>query len=259
MGTSCSWPTGKGWFLVDFPNLVVVLVDPENPGNVGFVTRALANFGVQELRVVGEDIREDQYAQMFSVRAHHILDNAQFYEELDSALEDIDAAWAATARTGRNHSVTRAAVPITELPDPNSIPAKVALVFGRESTGLFNDEVELCDLAFTIPASKEYPSLNLSHAVSITLYHLFTNFAPKEPRIPTEARAATWKEREQVFRFFDEVVDQLELKEFRVPIAKQVFRNLLGRAYMTGREVSTLTGVVRRINELVYGKKLMDD
>jgi TrmH family RNA methyltransferase len=237
--------------LVEFPNLVVVLVGPENPGNVGFVTRALANFGVQELRVVGEDIREDQFAQMFSVRAHHILDNASFFDVLDDALADIDAAWAATARPGRNHSVTRAVVPLAELPDPNSLSGQVALVFGRESTGLFNDEVSQCDLAFTIPTSKEYQSLNLSHAVSISLHHLFTKYAPKEPRQPTEARAATWKEREQVSRFFDDVVDQLELKEFRVPIAKQVFRNLLGRAYMTGREVSTLTGVVRRINELV--------
>ena len=91
------------------------------------------------------------------------------------------------------------------------------------------------------------------------MFHLFTKYAPEEPRERSEARAATWKEREQVYRFFDEVVDQLELKEFRVPIAKQVFRNLLGRAYMTGREVSTLTGVVRRINELVYDKKLTED
>jgi TrmH family RNA methyltransferase len=259
MGISCSWLTGKGLSLVEFPNLVVVLVDPENPGNVGFVTRALANFGVQELRVVGEDIREDQYAQMFSVRAHHILDSARFFDVLDDALTDIDAAWAATARTGRNHSVTRAAVPLAELPDPNSLSGKVALVFGRESTGLFNDELELCDLAFTIPASKEYPSLNLSHAVSITLHHIFTKYAPVEPRLPSEARAATWKEREQVYRFFDEVVDQLELQEFRVPIAKQVFRNLLGRAYMTGREVSTLTGVVRRISELVNSTEKPED
>ncbi|MHA2360224.1 MAG: RNA methyltransferase [Candidatus Thorarchaeota archaeon] len=245
--------------MVEFPNLVVVLVDPENPGNVGFVTRALANFGVQELRIVGEDPREEQYAQMFSVHAHDILENARIFDDLESALSDIDVAWAATARSGRNHSVTRALVPLAELPDPNSLSGQIALVFGRESTGLFNDEIALCDLAFTVPASKEYPSLNLSHAVSVVLYHLFSKYAPKEPRKPSEARAATWKEREQVYKFFDEVVDQLELKEFRIPIAKQVFRNLLGRAYMTGREVATLTGVVRRINELVNDGKKPED
>ena len=245
--------------LVEFPNLVVILVGPENPGNVGFVTRALANFGVRELRIVGEDPRQDQFAQMFSVHAHNILDNAGIFEDLGSALAGIDLAWAATARAGRNHSVTRALVPLAELPDPNSLEGRIALVFGRESTGLFNDEMEQCDLAFIIPTSKEYPSLNLSHAVSVVLHHLFSTYAPEEPRLPSEARAATYPEREQVYRFFDDVVDQLRLKEHRIPIAKQVFRNLLGRAYMTGREVSTLTGVVRRISEVVNDSKKLED
>jgi len=244
--------------LVEFPNLVVILVGPENPGNVGFVARTLANFGVQELRLVGKDHRQDQFAQMFSVHAHKILDEAGVFDDLGSALADIDLAWAATARAGRNHSVTRALVPLAELPNPNSLQGRIALVFGRESTGLFNDEMELCDLAFTIPASKEYPSLNLSHAVSVVLYHLFSKYAPEKPRQPSEARAATYQEREQVYKFFDEVVDQLSLQEHRVPIAKQVFRNLLGRAYMTGREVATLTGVVRRISELINDSKEHD-
>lgn len=239
--------------------MVVVLVGPENPGNIGFVTRALANFGVHELRIVGEDHRQDQFAQMLSVHAHEILDNAGVFESLDAALVDIDLAWAATARTGGNHSVTRALVPLSELPDPNAIDGRIALVFGRESTGLFNDEIALCDLVFTIPASKEYPSFNLSHAVSIVLFHLFSKYALEEPRRPYEARAATYREREQVYKFFDVIVDRLNLKEHKIPIAKQVFRNLLGRAYMTGREVSTLTGVIRRIGELLDDCKKPED
>ncbi len=237
----------------------MILVDPQNPGNVGFVTRALANFGVHELRIVGEDPRKDQFAQMFSVHAHDILDSAGIFDDLESALADVDLAWAASVRAGRNHSVTRALVPLAELPDPNSLDGRIALVFGRESTGLFNNEIALCDLAFTVPTSKKYPSLNLSHAVSVVLYHLFSKYAPEEPRKPSEARAATRQEREQVNKFFDDVVDQLSLKEYRIPIAKQVFRNLLGRAYMTGREVATLTGIVRRINELVNDSEKLED
>ncbi len=245
--------------MVEFPNLVVVLVGPENPGNVGFVARVLANFGVHELRLVGEDYRQNQYAQMLSVHANEVLNKAGIYENLGSALADIDLAWAATARAGGNLSVTRALVPLSELPDPNALAGQIGLVFGRESTGLLNEEMALCDLAFTIPASKEYPSLNLSHAVSIVLYHLFSKYAPVSPRKISETRAATYQEREQVYKFFDNVVDQLNLKEHKIPIAKQVFRNLLGRAYMTGREVATLTGVVRRINELVKERKKPED
>lgn len=232
---------------IGLPNLTVVLVEPQNPGNVGFAARVLANFGVGNMRIIGPDPRDDQYAQMLSVRAIHILERAEIFDGLDEALSDMNASWAATARVGRNHSVTRAAVPLPDLPDPMSVDGNVALVFGREDAGLTNEEVALCDLAFTIPVSKEYPSLNLSHAIAVTLYELFKMRSVQEPPEPTEAKPATREEREIVYRFFDEVIDELDLKDYRRPIAKQVFRNLLGRAYMTGREVTTLTGIVRKI------------
>jgi len=234
-----------------FPNVVVVLVGPENPGNVGFAVRAMANFGVTRLRIVGDDIRENQYAQIFSVRASHILNDAKIFDSLDDALQDVEAVWAATARTGSNHSVTRATAPLSELPDPTSIPATVALVFGRESVGLNNDELALCDIAFTIPTSKHYHSLNLSHAVAVTLYEIYTKYAERPERRPTDIRAATKEEREQVAIFFDELIDRTTIKDFRMPIAKQVFRNLLNRSFMTGREISTLTGTIRKINKIV--------
>jgi len=232
-------------------NLTVVLVEPQTPGNVGFAARVLANFGVDGYRIVGEDPRYDNSAQMFSARASNILESAQIFPDLESALSDMHSSWAATARIGRNHNVTRAAVPLPDLPDPMAVDGRVALVFGREDAGLTNEEVALCDLVFTIPVAKGYPSMNLSHAIAVTLYELFRRYAPKDPPEPTEAKPATREDREIVYQFFDEVVDELDIKEYRRPIAKQVFRNLLGRAYMTGREVATLTGIVRKLRDLV--------
>jgi tRNA/rRNA methyltransferase len=237
--------------LQEFSNVVAILVEPESPGNVGFVSRVLANFGVNKLRIVGCDPREDAQAQIFSVHAVDILKSAEIYKDLKSALEDVDAAWAATARAGGNHSVTRALVPLDELPDPTTLNGSVALVFGRESSGLTNEEIGLCDFAFTIPTSDEYPSLNLSHAVAIVLYHLFSKYELMKSSEQITTRAATRKEREQVLIFFDEMIDNLYLQEYRKPIAKQVMRNLLGRAYMTGREITTLTGIIRRMSELI--------
>ena len=237
--------------LAGFPNLIVVLVDPEEPGNVGFTVRGMANFGVERLRIVGKDVREDHYANIFAVRAVDILERAEIFETLEEALTDVEAAWGATARKGSNHSVTRATVPLNELPDPTSIPATVALVFGRESVGLTNDELALCDIAFNIPTSKMYESLNLSHAVTVTLYELFNKYAEKPQRRPTDIRPATREEREQAAYFFDDLIDKTSIKDFRIPIAKQVFRNLLNRAFMTGREIATLTGTIRKIEKIV--------
>lgn len=245
---------------MELPNIVVVLVEPEEAGNVGFASRVLANFGVQELRIVGWDPREDMTAQIFSVRANNILDSANIYDDLPSALEDIEAAWATSARAGRNHSVTRALVPLKDLPNPTTLEGKIALVFGRESSGLTNEELGLCELAFTIPTSEGYPSLNLSHAVAVVLHHLFSNYAiEEEPSEIILPRAATRNERDQVMVFLDEVIDGLNLKEYRKPIAKQVFRNLLGRAYMTGREVTTMTGIARKLYDLVNECEKVED
>jgi tRNA/rRNA methyltransferase len=232
-------------------NLVVVLVEPENPGNVGFVARVLANFGASDLRLVGTDFRKESQAQIFSVHAAPILETASVYETLEEALSDLEATWAATARAGKNHSVTRALVPLEELPDPCSRKGRVGLVFGRESSGLTNEEVSLCDLAFSIPTFPEYPSMNLSHAVAVVLFHLCSTYLVTDEKESAEARAATRAERERACMHFDRIVDHLEKREHKNPIVKQVFRNLLGRSYMTGREVTTLIGIVKKIDKLL--------
>jgi tRNA/rRNA methyltransferase len=234
-----------------FPDIVVVLVDPESPGNVGFAARAMANFGVTRMRIVGDDVRDNQYAHMYAVHAADILENAEIYDTLEAALHDVEAAWGATARKGSNHSVTRATVPLDQMPDPTSVLATVALVFGRESNGLSNEELALCDVAFTIPTSKRYESMNLSHAIAVTLYEFYNKYSTKPKRRPTDIRPATREERERAAVFFDELIDKTTIKDFRIPIAKQVFRNLLNRAFMTGRELATLTGTIRKIGQLI--------
>ena len=93
--------------------------------------------------------------------------------------------------------------------------------------------------------------MNLSHAIAVTLYDLYVKYGEKEPPRLTDAKPATRKEREQVYVFFDEIVDTLPLKDYKKPITKQVFRNLLGRAYVTGREVSTLTGLMRKTRDMI--------
>jgi TrmH family RNA methyltransferase len=241
----------RGHLVTELENLVVILVEPKSPGNVGFASRVLSNFGVKKLRIVGEDPRNDSEAKIFSVHAIDLLETAEIFPDLESAVNDMHASWAATARAGRNHSVTRALVPLEELPNPLGMDGDVALVFGREDIGLTNEEIALCDLAFTIPVSPSYPSMNLSHAIAVTLYELYSKYAPERPREPTEARPATREEREMVHHFLDQVIDELEIKDYRKPIAKQVFRNLLGRAYMTGREVTTLTGIARKLQEQI--------
>jgi tRNA/rRNA methyltransferase len=241
--------------MADLSGLIVVLVEPETPGNVGFAARAMANFGIQTLRIVGADPRRDEQARIFSVHALDILESAEIFPDLPSALLGTHVAWAATARAGGNLSVTRAVVSLAELPDPTSLNGKIALVFGRESSGLTNEEIDLCDLAFSIPTSARYSSINLSHAVAVTLYDLFMRYGTRKKRTQSDARPATREEREQVCKFIDELTDHLPIPEHRKPIMKRVFRNLMGRAYITGREATTMTGFARVLRDLIVEKE----
>ncbi|TXT56630.1 MAG: hypothetical protein BAJATHORv1_20220 [Candidatus Thorarchaeota archaeon] len=237
--------------MTELSNISVILVEPESPGNVGFASRVLANFGVKDLRIVGTDPRQEQDAQIFSVHAADLLESASIYEYIEDAIQGIDNIWAATARVGRNHSVTRAAVPLPDLPNPTKLNGRVGLLFGRESTGLMNEEIDLADFVFTIPVAPDYPSLNLSHAIAVVLYELFHKYAPEDEPTRSDPKPATRKEKEQVVIFFDEVIDIIPIRDYKKPIAKQVFRNLLGRAYMTGREIATLTGTIRRLRNYI--------
>ncbi|NWF96421.1 MAG: TrmJ/YjtD family RNA methyltransferase [Candidatus Thorarchaeota archaeon] len=229
-------------------NIVVVLVEPESPGNVGFAARAMVNFGVKRMRIVGVDPRHEEQARVFSKHAVEVLDTAEIFPDLRSALTGVLVSWAATARSGGPNSVSRVVVPLDQLPDPTRFAGDVALVFGRESSGLKNEEVDLCDLAFTIPVSGEYPSMNLSHAIAVVLYDFFTRYANREPA-RTRARPATREQRERATMYFSDAVDRLLLREHRKGIAKRVFINLLGRVFLSAREAMTLIGTMRKIRD----------
>jgi tRNA/rRNA methyltransferase len=116
----------------------------------------------------------------------------------------------------------------------------ISLVFGREDRGLANEELEMCDIIVNIPTSPDYPSMNLSHAVSVVLYELSdisggtTYFADHF-------------DIELLYEHIDEVLEDIEYKEHKEDKTKLMLRRILGRAELTGREVQTLRGVLRRI------------
>ena len=116
----------------------------------------------------------------------------------------------------------------------------VSLVFGREDAGLSNEELEICDIVVNIPTSPEYPSMNLSHAVAVVLYELSDIKGG-------ERYLADHSDVELLYEHIDEVLDDIEYKEHKENKTKLMLQRILGRAELTGREVQTLRGVLRRI------------
>ena len=120
------------------------------------------------------------------------------------------------------------------------VKGEVALVFGREDYGLYNDELELADALVNIPAGDEYPIMNLSHAVAVVLYELFQ---PSASRIRPVTAAPV--EKEKLNEFFDDLLDAIDYPAHRRANTKLMWRRMMGRAVPTKWEFYTLAGVIK--------------
>ncbi len=150
-----------------------ILVDPMVPENIGASARAIKTMGFDSLRLVNPCEYLKGKARWVAHGSTEILDNALSYNRLVDALEGMDLVIASSARHRWLHQ------DIVDIDRLNSIldsksgcSGDVAIVFGREESGLTNDEIKLCDMAVTIPMNQKFPSLNLSQAVMIFAYEL---------------------------------------------------------------------------------------
>lgn len=155
-------------------NLCVVLVRAENPANIGQTARAIRNFGFSNLALVRSAPHRVDEAYTLGWHAKDILDRAPAYESLEEALCGSALVVGLTHRSGRERGEPRSIVEVTGRVVEVMNEQKVSLVFGNEKNGLSNEELACChELAF-IPTGTEHSSLNLSHAVAVTLFSIFT-------------------------------------------------------------------------------------
>ena len=162
------------------PTIRVVLVEPKNEGNVGAVARAMKNFGVADLVLV-KPCRLGAEARQRAMRGIEIMEAARAVDDLETALRDADLIVGTSGIDTRSEKrfARISLTPRDFAARVAKMDGRVALVFGREDFGLLDEELRRCDLLTTIPASSDYPILNLSHAVTILLYELLAARAIK--------------------------------------------------------------------------------
>ena len=158
----------------NFSNLKVILVEPNGPLNVGSVARLCSNFEVDELRIVSPkcDIFSLD-AKKMALKGHKFLENCKIFDDLEKAILDCDLVLATCGRIDvSKDSSFESSEEIFNWTISFKKINNLAIIFGREDSGLTNNELLLANKTFNIPTSKNNPSLNLSHAVSIVLYEL---------------------------------------------------------------------------------------
>ena len=168
-------------------DLYFILVKPAVPGNIGAAARAIKTMGYTRLRLVAPGDYLGQEARMLAHASEEILENAQVFAGLNEAIADLDLTVATTAKT-RNTRVEYFSA--SEIPgvirSKGDTVNKIGLVFGREESGLTNDEIRMCDLVSSIPMKGSYPSLNLGQSVMIYAY-LMASFEWTQPEPALQA------------------------------------------------------------------------
>ncbi len=222
----------------------LVLVGVEGEVNLGSAARLAANFAVDELYLVSPRASpHGEEARRYAVRAAKLLEEARIVEGLGEALEGVEVAACTSAKTGQDSDVLRHPVPPREFAETvvERGYGSVAVVFGRESVGLTREEIALCDVLVTIPASPEYPVLNLSHAVAIVLYELW--LARSKPARPREAapEALKW------IRGLVEEAARLVVEEQRRSQVVAAMTHCLFKAGLTRGEASAIYYLFKRI------------
>jgi tRNA/rRNA methyltransferase len=221
----------------------VVLVEPKYNGNVGAVARTMMNFDVENLYLVNP-CELDNVCYARAMHATQILDNAKIFTSFKDATKDLDylvATSSVESKTDKKH--LRNPVFLEDFAEKvYETKGNIGLIFGREDYGLFNEEIAACDIMLKIPTSESYPSLNLSHAVAVVLYSLYL----KKALIRRRRREIGAVEKEKLYEFFSQLLDDIEYPNHKKEHTKIMFKRIMGRAIPSTWEFHTLMGVFSR-------------
>ena len=227
----------------------VVVVGAATPGNVGTIARAMKNFGFTDLVLVDPpELERDGEAYGFAGQAREdVLPNHDVltFEEVVETYHTVGFT-AYPNEDPTNHVRYPVQTPEELAESLQGVAADTALVFGRERVGLTNDELAEIDEICSIPASPDYPVLNLGQAATIALYEL-QGLALETDQHPDERHERVSEaELERFYDHFETFLADIDHPGEKRPKTVRMMRRLLGRAHPTTREVSTLFGVLRR-------------
>ncbi|RXK49281.1 RNA methyltransferase [Halorientalis pallida] len=232
----------------------VAVVDATEPGNVGTIARSMKNFGLSDLLLVDPpELDPEGEAYGFAGQAREdVLPEARelTFEELVAEFHTVGCT-AVTNEDATKHVRYPFQTPAELADDLARIESETAVVFGRERVGLTNDELARMDQVCSIPASAEYPVLNLGQAATVVLYEL-RDLTVDETQHPDERHErADQQAVEGLHEQFSDFLDDIGHPEEKRPKARRLCRRFVGRAHPTGREARTLRGIFRRAGQRI--------
>jgi tRNA/rRNA methyltransferase len=233
----------------------IILVEPQLGENIGMVARAMANFGLAELRLVNpRDGWPNEKARSAASKADHVIDGTKVFDTLEEAISDLNFVYATTARERYGFKPVRSPVfAAATLREKFKAGEKTGILFGRERWGLNNEEVALADEIVTFPVNPAFASLNIAQAVLLMSYDWMKSGMDdlEETRFqPIEQNPST---KEQVLGMFEHIEEALDARGYFHPPEKKPkmidnLRAVLSRRAFSEQEISVFRGVINSLD-----------
>lgn len=230
---------------------VIILVEPQLGENIGMVARAMANFGLFELRLVNpRDGWPNERANAAASRADHVIEGTKVFETLPESIADLQYVVATTAR---KRDMLKDVLGPTEaasvMRQSFNDDMRVGILFGRERWGLHNDEVALCDAMVTFPVNPAFASLNIAQATLLMSYEWMKSGERESHETAFRAPDTNVASRAELQSFFDHLEGALEEAKYYYPEARRErmtnnLRSIFTHAGLKEQELQTLHGVV---------------
>lgn len=231
-------------------NVYFILVEPQSPGNIGAAARALKTMGFTNLVLINPCDHLASEARWLAHASEDILESARIYPSLSEVLQNMNFVVATTQRVRGYHFPFYTPAELGEKIIPLSQENNIAVVFGRENTGLTNEELRQCHAISTVPAAVSHPSLNLAQAVMVYAYELFRCSFGEGKKFKWQL--ASYEEMEGVY---DHLHKSLEKVEF-VPMDNwenfiMRFRRMFARANPEIRDVKVMHKILQAFDEYI--------
>jgi len=233
-------------------NIRVVLINTYHPGNIGAAARAMKNMGLSNLYLVDPREYPSEEADSRAAGAKDLLDSAVVVNTLEEAISDCQLVIGTSARTKRTFDLPLLdARKGAERIVGEAKQGNIALVFGRETMGLHNEELQQCNFHVYIPANPEYPVLNVSQAIQLLCYEVYVasenkTYSDIEEEYPRHKEMALFYQHlEKVLRLTDFIIPQHEGK------VVEKLRRFFNRSRPERTELNMLRGILTSVEEKV--------
>jgi len=243
-------------------NISIILIEPENAGNTGAICRSMKNFDFQNLVLINPKFNlKSEELRNRAKWANDLVDNIKIIKKYDAKTikklrKEYDYLIATTARLGRDYNVLRSPITPQQLAQriaeidrkkgTNKKNINIGILIGREGSGLNNEEIKEADFSVTIPTSKKYGTMNMSHAVTILLYEIFK--ARGTENIISHIAPISKNEKHQIIKILEDKLKTMHFNtEEKRDTQRTVWKKMIGKAFLSRREAYALMGFLKKI------------